>query len=153
MIAAVKQHADLWNELLAWQNLQVFQTNCNNARHNNKKICQSSALGTDGTILRTSISLHILERSSLSSAKECLFYLLYVVWSCYYQMSCFKNAKFANWQDTPTRIIVTYSIMLRSICLLSSMKQSRLWQYSLRNSKNSLPFWAPKVVTQISYSV
>jgi hypothetical protein len=90
-----------------------------------KKVCQSSALGTDGTILRTSISLRILERSSLSSAKECLVYLLYVVWSCYYQTSSFKNARFANWQDTPTRIIVTYSFMLQSVCQIpSSKKQS-----------------------------
>jgi len=117
-----------------------------------KKVCQSSALGTDGTILRTSISLHILERSSLSSAKECLVYLLYVVWSCYYQTSSFKNARFANWQDTPTRIIVTYSFMLQSVCQIpSSKKQRRLWQYPLRNVTNSLPFRASKVGTQMQW--
>lgn len=64
-----------------------------------------------------------------------------------------KNARFANWQDTPTRIIVTYSFMLQSLCQIpTSMKQSPLWQYSLRNSTNSLSFRAPKVDTQICCS-
>jgi hypothetical protein len=44
--------------------------------------------------------------------------------------------------------------MLQSVCQVpSSMKQRRLWQYSVRNSTNSLPFRAPKVVTQICSSV
>lgn len=153
MIAVVKQHADLWNELLARQYLQVFQTNCNNARHNNKKVCQSSALGTDGTILRTSISLHILERSSLSSAKECLVYLLYVVWSCYYQTSSFKmqdsQIDKIRQRELLSLIPSCFSLFAK---IPSSMKQSRLRQYSLRNSTNSLPFRAPKVGTQICCS-
>lgn len=104
----------------------------------------------------TSVSLRILDWSSLSSAKVCLVYLLSVVWSCYYQAPCFKNLGLVNWQDTPTRIFVTYkySYTLHSICQISNaMEQSCLWQHSLSNLRNSLPFRNPKVVTLICCSV
>ena len=134
-------------KLLASQYLQVFQTNCNNTRHNKKKFCQSSALGTDGTILRTSFSLHIPDRSSLSSAKECLvYYMWFEAATARRPLSKMQDSQIDKIRQRELLSLIPSRFSLFANTY-SSMKQSRLWQYALRNSTNSLPFRAPKVVT------